>query len=325
MVAALEHLVTGEQSGKDLDIFEGIRCIVCGNNDKGQFKVKYCKENCSIVVCQNCSFHFIPPYYRKAVDYTQYKTAAAIQEVAQADVWLKIQRNLLRYRLIRKYQKTGKVYDIGCGFGHFLFTGKQLGYEVSGVEMSKANVEFVRSQFHINVEENNFLNVREDEKYDIVTLWDVLEHIDAADQIIEKVSRILRPGGHVFVQVPQIDSFFATLLREQWWAMGLDHVNYFSRKTIRALFTKHRINVKKIRSSIELKNVFLYAILPRMKRKKKSEISWTVVDRQQEFNKLTRKPMWIRRLLIKVHNIVYKILSFLHVGDEMIVVAQIQC
>lgn len=310
------------EAATEPDIFKGIRCIVCGNQDEKRFTIRYRKTNCSIVRCADCSFCFIPPYYRKAVDYTQYKTPEAVQEVARGDLWLKIQRNLLQYRLIRRYRKSGKVFDIGCGFGHFLLAGKQLGYEVSGVETSKANIAFIRNQFQIQVDENDFLKVQEDTTYDIMTLWDVLEHIDDADRIIEKTSRMLRPGGTVFVQVPQLGSFFSALMRGNWWAMGLDHVNYFSRKTIRRLFDKNGMDVREIRSSIELKNILLYVILPRLKRRRKPESSWSAADRQKEFNKITRKPLWVRQLLVHIHNGIYSILSFLHIGDEMIIVAQ---
>ncbi len=316
----------GLKSSQSIDtkseIFENIRCIVCQNQDKERFQVKYQKENCTIVECQKCEFHFIPPCFRKSVDYSKYKSTAAVKEVAKGDIWLKIQRNLLRFGLIQKYQPSGKIYDIGCGFGHFLLTGKQLGYEVTGVEMSSANVGFIKNEFSIKVEENDFLKVSEAQPYDIMTLWDVLEHIDSADRIMEKVSRMLRPGGYVFIQVPQIDSFFATLLKDNWWAMGLDHVNYFSKKTIKQLLANHGMEIVTIKSSLELKNLFLYVILPKLRHKKKSDKTWTTVERQKEFNKLTKKPSWIRHLMVKAHNAIYKTFSLLHIGDEMIVVGR---
>lgn len=313
---------TANLSETKSEIFENIHCIVCQNQQKEQYRIKYQKENCTIIECRKCGFHFIPPYFRKSVDYSKYKSTEAVKEVARGDVWLKIQRNLLRYQLIQKYQPSGKIYDVGCGFGHFLLTGKQLGYDVTGVEMSSANVEFIKNEFSIQVEENDFLKVSEAQPYHIITLWDVLEHVDSADKIIEKVARMLLPKGYVFIQVPQIDSFFARLLKDKWWAMGLDHVNYFSRKTIKQLLANHGIEIVTIKSSLELKNLFLYVILPKLKQKKKSEKTWTTVERQKEFNKLTKKPSWMRHLMVKVHNAIYKTLSRLHIGDEMIVVGR---
>ncbi len=304
------------------DIFQDIRCIVCGNNNKKAFHVLYEKDNCSVVMCEQCSFQFIPPFYRKAIDYSNYKSSEVAREVARGDVWLKIERNLLRYQLIKKYKKSGTLYDIGCGFGHFLVAGKKMGYRVAGVEMSSANVDFIRNEFDITVEKNSFLDVAESQKYDIMTLWDVLEHIDRADLIVEKASRMLHPGGFVFIQVPQIDSFFARLLQDQWWAMGLDHVNYFSKRTITHLLARYGIKVVKIRSSLEIKNIFLYVILPKLQRRKNPDKTWTTVERQREFNRITKKPNWMRRIMVGVHNIIYKSLSLARIGDEMIVVGK---
>jgi SAM-dependent methyltransferase len=196
-----------------------------------------------------------------------------------------------------------------------------MGYRVSGVEMSKASVDYVRSRLGLDVEADDFLNVPENERYDVMTLWDVLEHTDDADRIVEKVSRMLRPEGFVFIQVPRVDSIIALLLKHRWWALGLDHVNYFSAKTIRLLLEKCGFEVIEIKSSIELKNVLLYVLLPKF-RKKRGRPALTAADRQREFNKITSKRMWLRKALVAVHNAVYRSLGFLRIGDEMIVVAQ---
>jgi len=306
----------------DANIFENIKCIVCNNKEIDKFSIKYEKQDCAVVLCHVCKFHFIPPFYRKKIDYTKYKSKEVAQAVKDADVWIKIQRNKLRYQLIHRYKKKGSVYDVGVGFGHFILTGKLLGHEVYGVELSQANVDFVRNDLLLDVENNNFLDVSEDKKYDIVTLWDVLEHIDAGDKIIEKASRIMKSGGFIFLQVPQIDSFFAKLLNGAWWAMGLDHVNYFSKKTIKQLLSKYGFRTKKIKSSIELKNIYNYVIMPKLKRRKKKAAPINAAERQKEFNKLTKKPRFLLWLFVKLHNIVYKSASFLHIGDEMIVVAE---
>ena len=305
---------------KNRDARESTRCIVCGNINPARFRIKYRKPTFHVMECLDCTFSFIPSTFRKSIDYTHYKSSDVAEEVGRSDVWLKIQRNLLRYRLIRKCQPSGKIYDIGCGFGHFLLTGKQLGYHVSGVEMSKANVEYVRKQVGIPVDEGDFLRVREGEQYDVMTLWDVLEHMDTADRVIEKASHMTRPGGFLFVQVPQIDSLLASILEDKWWAMGLDHANYFSRKTIRLLLEKNGFKVMNIFSSMELKNLLVYVILPKLRPKKKQS-NLTAALRQREFNRMTRKSSRMRSILVALHNAIYKGLSILKIGDEMIVVA----
>lgn len=301
---------------------ENIRCIVCDNKTESRFTVKYQKKDCNIVECQSCGFTFIPPFYRRKIDYTNYKDDKVIKQLAKSDLWIKYQRNLLRYSLIGKYKKNGSIYDIGCGFGHFIYTGKKLGYDVSGLEMNKTSVDYMKREFNIDVDFGDFIKIEKSRKYDIVTMWDVLEHIDNADLVIKKIGDILKPDGIIVFQVPQYKSFFSTLLKGKWWAMGLDHVTYFTPKTAEKLLNKYGFHIIKRKSSIELKNVLLYVLLPKLKRRKKARAKWTSSDRQEEFNKITSKPYWLRKCLVKGHNIIYKTLSFLHIGDEMIVIAQ---
>ena len=298
-----------------------IHCTVCGNHHPERFQVRHRRPDFKVVECLDCTFHFIPPSFRKGVDYTKYKYADVAAEVAKADVWLKVRRNLLRYRLIRKYRRSGTIYDIGCGFGHFLLTGKQLGYDVSGVEMSRANASYVRGTLGIGIDEGDFLAVKEGVRYDVLTLWDVLEHVDRADRVIEKASRMAKPGGFLFIQVPALDSFLASVLKDVWWAVGLDHVNYFSRRTLVLLLDRFGFDILKTVSSIELKNILVYVLLPKLRRRRKRP-QMTAAVRQREFNRITRKPMWMRRMMVLVHNVIYACLSLFRIGDEMIVVAR---
>jgi SAM-dependent methyltransferase len=300
---------------------DDIRCPVCGNYNSARFQVRHRRPDYAVVECLDCTFHFIPRAFRKSVDYTRYKSADVAAEVAKSDVWLKIQRNLLRYRLIRKYRGSGKIYDIGCGFGHFLLTGKQLGYDVSGVEMSRANAAYVRGALGIRIDEGDFLSEKTGGRYDILTLWDVLEHMDRADRVIEKASRMAKAGGYLFIQVPALDSFLASVLKGGWWAVGLDHVNYFSRRTVSRLLSRHGFEVVKIASSIELKNILVYVILPKLRKGRRAP-RMTAAVRQREFNRMTPNPIWMRRMMVLAHNAVYYLLSLLRIGDEMIVVAR---
>jgi hypothetical protein len=112
--------------------------------------------------------------------------------------------------------------------------------------------------------------------------------------------------------------------------MGLDHVNYFGKKTITQLLEKHGYKVETIKSSFEIKLFIMYTILPlikRLKGNKKQSLRQTnttinASERQNYFNTFTEKPMWKLKLYMWIHNVIYKTLSFLNIGEEMIVVAK---
>ncbi len=312
------------------DIFEDVHCCVCGNTTPTEFKVNYQKENFSVIECKKCAFNFVPPYFRKQISYENYKDENVTKAVRHGNNWVKIERHKLRYQLIKKYKPSGSLFDLGAGWGHFMLTGKQLGYDVYGIEISEQPYLYSKNDLKLPVDHIDFFEMKEDKKFDIVTMWDVLEHIDKADDVIAKCARITAKDGYIVIQVPQIDSYFAKKYKENWKMMSLDHVNYFGKKTITQLLAKHGYKVETIKSSFEIKLFIMYTILPiikRLKGNKKESVQETnntikASERQQYFNTFTEKPLWKLKLYMWIHNVIYKTLAFLNIGEEMIVVAK---
>jgi len=309
---------------------EEICCSVCGNKNPEEFTLKYEKENFAVVTCNNCSFHFIPPYYRKKIEYTQYKNADVTAAVRAGNNWIKIQRHKLRFKFIGKFVRSGKLFDLGAGWGHFMLAGKELGYDVYGVEISEQPYLYCVNDLKLPVDHIDFFEMDESKKFDVITMWDVLEHIDKANDFLAKCSKLTKPGGYLFLQVPQIDSYFAKRHKDGWKMMGLDHVNYFGKDTIKKILANNGYEVVKIKSSFEIKLFIMYTLLPLIKRLKKNkkqdqrEANATInaAERQQYFNKFTSRPMWQLKLFVFIHNIIYNTLSFLNIGEEMMVAAR---
>jgi 2-polyprenyl-3-methyl-5-hydroxy-6-metoxy-1,4-benzoquinol methylase len=170
----------------------------------------------------------------------------------------------------------------------------------------------------------------EAKKFDIVTMWDVLEHIDKADEFLAKCAKLTKPNGYLFLQVPQIDSYFAKRHKDNWKMMGLDHVNYFGKETITKILERNGYEVVKIKSSFEIKLFIMYTLLPFIKKFKSNKKQTTAqantsinaAERQQYFNKFTDKPMWQLKLFVLIHNMIYNTLSFFNIGEEMMVAAR---
>lgn len=312
-------------------IFEDIRCCVCGNTSPQNFTLKYQKENFAVVTCNSCGFYFIPPYYRKKITYGNYKDASVRQAVQHGNNWVKIQRHKLRFKLIQKFKKRGDLFDLGAGWGHFMLAGKELGYNVYGVEIAEEPYLYCKNDLHLPVDHIDFFTMDENKKFDVITMWDVLEHIDRADTFVGKCARLTKQDGILVLQVPQIDSYFAKRHKDNWKMMGLDHVNYFGKKTITQLLEKYGYKVETIKSSFEIKLFIMYTLLPLIKRlkgtskaKSQREANYQInaAERQQYFNKFTSKPMWQLKLFVFIHNIIYNTLSLFNIGEEMIVVAR---
>jgi 2-polyprenyl-3-methyl-5-hydroxy-6-metoxy-1,4-benzoquinol methylase len=307
-----------------------IRCCVCSNTNVADFTIIHQFDTFAVVNCDVCSFKFIPPYYRSEIVYTQYKDSKVTEAIRSGNDWIKIERHKLRFDFIKKYVKKGKLFDLGAGWGHFLLAAQELGYEASGIEMSEQQYQYCVNDKHLKVEHGDFFLMDESQKYDVVTMWDVLEHIDRADVCIEKCARITNTGGYIFILIPQSDSFIASMMKRNWKMMGLDHVNYFNKKTITQLLGKYGYEVQEIRSSFELKLFVMYTVLPwikRLKKRKKESLRETnstisSAERQVYFNKFTSRPKWQLKLMMSAYALMYKTLSTFRIGDEMVIAAK---
>lgn len=309
---------------------EDITCCVCGNKNPEAFKVKYQKEKFAVVTCNTCSLNFIPPYYRRQIEYTQYKNADVTSAIRAGNNWVKIQRHKLRFKFIQKFIKSGKLFDLGAGWGHFMLAGKELGYDVYGVEISEQPYLYCVNDLKLPVDHIDFFEMDEAKKFDVITMWDVLEHIDKADDFLAKCAKLTKPGGYLFLQVPQIDSYFAKRHKDNWKMMGLDHVNYFGKNTITQILANNGYEVVKIKSSFEIKLFIMYTLLPLLKKLKgktkqtlrEADKTINASERQNYFNKFTSRPMWQLKLFVLLHNVIYNTLSFFNIGEEMMVAAR---
>ncbi len=312
------------------EIVQDARCCVCGNQNSSHFNIAFKRKDFSVLRCKECGFNFIPPYYRKKITYHQYKGSDVYEAIKAGNNWIKIQRHKLRFKLIKKYKKTGSLFDLGAGWGHFMLAGKELGYDVYGIEIAEQPYLFCKNELNLPVDHIDFFSMPNDKKFDIITMWDVLEHIDRADLFIEKCSQLQNSGSILVIQVPQIDSYIAKKHQENWKMMGLDHVNYFSPKTISKLLSNYGYEILRVKSSFEIKLFIMYTVLPfikRFKSKKKmtqleANYSLKQSERQHYFNKFTAKPLWQLKIFVFFHNLLYNLLSFLNIGEEMIVVAK---
>jgi 2-polyprenyl-3-methyl-5-hydroxy-6-metoxy-1,4-benzoquinol methylase len=135
--------------------------------------------------------------------------------------------------LIQKYTRGMNLLDIGCAQGFFLFSASKAGYTTKGIEISQDAVEYAREEFGLDIEAKPFEELRFTENsFDVVTLWQVLEHVPYPLMILEEVHRILKPGGLLVVSTPNIESIPAKILRKKWWDIKRLHVNQFTTKTL---------------------------------------------------------------------------------------------
>jgi 2-polyprenyl-3-methyl-5-hydroxy-6-metoxy-1,4-benzoquinol methylase len=136
---------------------------------------------------------------------------------------------------IRRFAKHGRLLEVGCSVGYFLNAARH-SFEVVGVEPSRWAQKYTRERLKIEVpaatlEEAAF----SDAHFDVVAMIDVIEHLPDPLAALREVRRILKPGGHLYIVTPDIESLSARILGSRWWGLRPAHIFYFSSKTLRAM------------------------------------------------------------------------------------------
>jgi len=147
-----------------------------------------------------------------------------------------------KLKLIKSFHPTArKVLDYGTATGEFLEFLQQNNFSVSGVEPNE------KARTVVNKKLNYKVSVSIDEvheKFDVITLWHVLEHIPDLDTVIVKLRQRLTPGGIILVAVPNFKSFDAQYYKSYWAAYDVPrHLWHFSPLAIIKLFNKHAMEV----------------------------------------------------------------------------------
>lgn len=132
----------------------------------------------------------------------------------------------------------GRLLDIGCGDGTF---GKNLaaaGWNVIGLDPALR----VHTVQHfppgtLTLRGENIVDLPSDRFFDVITLWDVVEHIEKPDQLISDAAARLAPGGILIVETGNYQSAGRLQSQKKWWNFQLDHRWYFAPPQLSALLT----------------------------------------------------------------------------------------
>jgi 2-polyprenyl-3-methyl-5-hydroxy-6-metoxy-1,4-benzoquinol methylase len=155
----------------------------------------------------------------------------------------------------------GKMLDVGCSSGLFMELALKHGFSVRGVEPSEYAVN-VAKQHGLDVIQGYFgKGMFEENSYDVVVLWDVLEHCEEPGEILEAVIDVLRPGGAFFLQVPNAMGLAPRIMRQDCnMFTGFGHINLFGPETLQKVLKKNgftRIMMQTVISEISVINNYI--------------------------------------------------------------------
>jgi ubiquinone/menaquinone biosynthesis C-methylase UbiE len=130
------------------------------------------------------------------------------------------------------------LLDVGAYTGVFVEIATEHGWQAWGLEPSRWAVEQARSRGHKMVQGTLETASLPSGHFDVVTMWDVIEHLTDPRDALRRAHRLLVPGGLLVVHTIDIESLFARLLGPRWpWLMEM-HIYYFSRSTLRAMLER---------------------------------------------------------------------------------------
>lgn len=149
-----------------------------------------------------------------------------------------------KVKLINKYTiEEKKLLDIGCGTGEFLINAKNKNWKTVGVEL---NENARKKATDKNLEIYKSLDAINNQKFDVITLWHVLEHLPDLDKQINKITSLLNKNGTLIIAVPNYKSYDAQYYKEFWAAYDTPrHLWHFSQNAIKNIFKNKKIEVVK--------------------------------------------------------------------------------
>ena len=186
-----------------------------------------------ILRCQDCGFGFrgyrpsgeeLASLYRELDPEVYEKEASGRMRTARRHV-----------EIVRRFVSSGRVLDVGCASGAFLSCAADRGFDIVGVEPSSALCTKAQEKLLgrgtilcSGLETANVPNG----SMDVVTLWDVLEHVPDPLEFLRVCASVVKGEGYVIANVPDLESWQSRILGERWPLLLAEHLNYFTRRSL---------------------------------------------------------------------------------------------
>lgn len=228
--------------------FEEIACEICGQTAReiaaersdlllgGQNLYQICE-------CQECgSFYLTPrPMPSKMADFYPADYQPFTEGLHTEKFYNRFFRRYglkKRHKIIAKYLPQGQLLDVGCATGDFLAeVNGQIGWNGFGTELGENAARYAHEQIGLNVLVSTLNDAPfSDESFDVLTMWDVLEHVYDPCSVLDEVARLLRPGGIFVVNHPNLESIDRRLFGRFWAGFELPrHLYLFPTELLKEL------------------------------------------------------------------------------------------
>lgn len=268
------------------------KCILCNSSNR---TILIQQGEWTVYKCADCGLGFLDPrpdqdelqdLYRNDYFSSHYDEGLKIDS---PEMKRRISQEEHRIKFFRGLKRHGKVLDIGCGMGYFLYAGRIYGYEVEGIDVSDDSASYVRNELKIpvttgSIEEINF----KDDSIDIITMWHILEHTPDPRKHLKKARMWLKPDGLLIVDVPNYEGTDAQKMWNSWSGWSLPyHLYHFTSDTLVSMLEKHGFKIIRTKDyhsdyiKEKLKWIPVISLFARLIAKRYSGTSFAVVAKKE--------------------------------------------
>lgn len=241
-MALTEEQIPEQSSGQRLST---PRCMLCGGSEH---RAVFHEFGTDILECRRC--HHVFSSFPAEAHYAGYWD----EQLAEPDVFYWNDAHARMYQdFARKFleQRSGRLIDVGCGLGFFLKAIEPFrDWGAHGCEISPEAVRYARETLGLNgvvsgrLEDAGF----EPGAFDIITMWDVIEHILEPDALLRCCHALLKPGGVCFMHTPnirvqlpkaQLKRLVRGMRRDVGYLQARDHLHHYSTESLRRLLERN--------------------------------------------------------------------------------------
>lgn len=222
-------------------------CQVCGSQERRQ---RYEIRGFQLVQCKDCGLEYIDPRIANEQVYELYRDDYFHR---QADGYedYELTENLRRKTFSRWFEQikpflkipNGSALDIGCAAGYFLDVLKEYGWEAHGIELdNRMHQQVTKRGFQVSDKPLEYYGA--DNQFDLITLFDVIEHLPHVNDDIDRLARLLSPNGIIVLVTPNSGSFQHRLFGKHWFQYKpKEHIQYFSPDTLLRIIERHGLRL----------------------------------------------------------------------------------
>lgn len=229
-------------------------CPLCEGRDIPPFVRAVCSrhplydaalpETMTWLKCQGCGHVFTEGWFTDAACEIIFSKTLDNQKVG----WQVEQQRPVSARMVAKVARhvpDGAWLDVGFGNGSLIFTADEFGYEAVGIDLRGDNVEALKQRGY-EARQVPLEKLDQPGRYSVISMADVLEHMPFPKAGLEDARRLLRPGGILFLSMPNLDSPLWRFMNEAssnpYWG-ELEHYHNFGRKRLTTLLAEHGFEV----------------------------------------------------------------------------------